>query len=388
MNVGIVCEYNPLHLGHQRQLLAIRDRFGPETGIVCAMSGNFVQRGAPAMFDKTLRAAAAVACGADLVVELPLSVCLSSAEGYAAGAVAVLEKLCSAICFGCETGDAQALTAAARALLSPEFPPLLKEELAKGSSFPAARQRALENMGLPAEILSRPNDILAVEYCKAILSRGSKLEIYPIRRGGDYHAGTADPQNPSATAVRELLRTGGNWKAFVPPEAAEILEGAPIHTLEAGERAILYRLRTMTEAELEGLPYGGEGLWRRLLHAREEENTLEDILNAVKSKRYTRTRLDRMVLCALLGLSRELMEAGAFWARVLAFNDRGRAILRGARDRDFFPNAGQSLPGPQGELERRAGDVYGLFAENHPEAPGAERCRRVCYQPKGEHPRL
>lgn len=388
MNVGIVCEYNPLHLGHKKQLAAIRRRFGPETGIVCAMSGNFVQRGAPAMFDKTLRAAAAVECGADLVVELPLNVCLSSAEGYAAGAVAVLEKLCGAICFGCETGDAQALMAAARALLSGEFQPLLKEELARGSSFPAARQRALEKMGLPAEILRRPNDILAVEYCKAILSQGLGLEIFPIRRQGDYHADTADPQNPSATAVRELLRTGRDWKRFVPPEAAAILEGAPIHTLEAGERAILYRLRTMTEAELQSLPYGGEGLWRKLLHAREEENTLEDILTAAKSKRYTRTRLDRMVLCALLGLSRERMEAGAPWARVLAFNDRGRAILRGARDREFFPNAGQSLPGPQGDLERRAGDVYGLFAETKPEPPGAERRRRVYYQTKGEHPLL
>ena len=160
MNVGIICEYNPLHRGHQKQIRRIREDFGPRTGIVCAMSGNYVQRGHPAIVEKRIRAEAAVRCGADLVVELPVTVCLSSAEGFAAGGVAILSRLCQGLCFGAETADAALLDRTARALLSEDFPPLLRKELDTGKSFPAARQAALEAMGLPGEILASPNIIL------------------------------------------------------------------------------------------------------------------------------------------------------------------------------------------------------------------------------------
>ena len=114
MTVGIICEYNPLHLGHQKQIHKIREHFGAETVIVCAMSGNFVQRGAPAILEKTHRAKAAVLCGADLVLELPMTTSLSSAEGFAAGGVQILGKLCDYLCFGAETADAEALMKAAQ----------------------------------------------------------------------------------------------------------------------------------------------------------------------------------------------------------------------------------------------------------------------------------
>ena len=125
MNVGIVCEYNPFHRGHRKQIGIIREKFGAETGIICAMSGNYVQRGHPAIFDKTLRAEAALRCGADLVVELPVTTALSSAEGFASGGVAVLSKLCDGLCFGAETADSDLLEKTARVLLGEEFPPLL-----------------------------------------------------------------------------------------------------------------------------------------------------------------------------------------------------------------------------------------------------------------------
>ena len=161
--VGIVCEYNPLHLGHQKQIHRIRREFGEDCGIVCVMSGNFVQRGAPAIIDKNLRAKAAVLCGADLVLELPVTYALSSAEGFAAGGVRILSQMCDTLCFGAETADRQQLLTAAVALLSSEFPPLLRKELEKGMSFPAARAAALEQMGLSFLPLTQPNDILAVE---------------------------------------------------------------------------------------------------------------------------------------------------------------------------------------------------------------------------------
>ena len=142
--VGIICEYNPLHKGHVKQFQQIRDLLGDDTAIVCLMSGNFVQRGSPAIIDKSLRAKAAIHCGADLVLELPDVYALSSAEGFAAGGVRILGSFCDYLCFGAETAAENALMQTAAALLSEEFSPLLKAHLERGISFPAARQAALE----------------------------------------------------------------------------------------------------------------------------------------------------------------------------------------------------------------------------------------------------
>ena len=262
MTVGIICEYNPLHLGHKKQIDRIRAAFGEETCIVCAMSGNFVQRGMPAIIDKSVRAKAALLCGADLVLELPVTVALSSAEGFAAGGVSILGKLCDYLCFGAETEDPAALTEAAQALLSQDFPPLLRARLDTGKSFPAARQEALTQLGISGELLCQPNNILGIEYCKAILSQGCPMKPFPIHREGSYHAEIADQENPSATAVRKLMLEAYSWKPRVPKQCRDVFEDAPLHCLAAGERAVLYRLRTMTDAEFEALPYGSEGLWR------------------------------------------------------------------------------------------------------------------------------
>ena len=377
--VGIICEYNPLHLGHQKQIDRIKAEFGPDCAIVCAMSGNFVQRGMPAILDKSLRAKAAVLCGADLVLELPVTCALSSAEGFAAGGVKILSQMCDALCFGAETADRDALLDTAGALLSDAFPPLLRRELDTGKSFPAARQGALEAMGLSGGLLSLPNNILAVEYCKAILSQGSQMVPFPIHRAGSYHAETADSENPSATAVRNLMLIAHNWRSCVPRTAREVFADAPLHSIQAGERAILARLRTMTEAEFEALPYGSEGLWRKFMHACREKATLEGILTAVKSKRYTRTRLDRMVMCAFLGITKEMLEAEAPYTRVLAFSDKGRAILKEAKKTGVYLNAGESADHPYWGLEKRCGDLYGLFCTDGIEPPGAAENRRIIY---------
>lgn len=379
MRVGIICEYNPLHLGHKKQIDRIRSQFGEDCTIVCAMSGNFVQRGAPAIIDKSHRAKAAVLSGADLVLELPVTTALSSAEGFAAGGVRILSQLCDFLCFGAETADAQALMSTARSLLSEDFPPLLRRELDSGKSFPAARQAALEAMDADASLLRQPNDILAVEYCKAILSQNSPMQIFPIHRAGSYHAEVADVENPSATAVRNLMLFAHNWRACVPKEVRLIFESAPLHALSAGEKAILARLRTMTDAEFEALPYGSEGLWRKFMHASRREATLEDILAATKSKRYTRTRLDRMTMCAFLGLTKEDLAAEVPYTRVLAFNDRGRELLNSAKKTAVYLNAGEPSDHPYWEIEKRAGALYGLFATESIEPPQSEENRRIFY---------
>ena len=382
--VGIICEYNPLHLGHKKQIDQIRRIYGEDTAIVCLMSGNFVQRGAPAIVDKSLRAQAAVRCGADLVLELPVEYALSSAEGFAAGGVGILGRFCDALCFGAETADTARLLSTAKALLSEEFRPLLKARLEKGLSFPAARQAALEDMGLDGSLLETPNNILAVEYCKAILSLNVPMEPLPIYRGGSYHDELPDDENPSATSIRKLMLRSGDFKSLLPDTARSSFTDAPLHTLSAGERAVLGRLRTMTEGEFEALPYGSEGLWRKFMRACREEATLEDIINATKSKRYTRTRLDRMVMCAFLGLSLQDLLSPVPYIRVLAFSDRGRAVLKEARKTGTFLNAGEISLTPYGERERMIGDLYGLFCVDGPEPPGVENKRRVCYLSKPE----
>lgn len=376
---GIICEYNPLHLGHRKQLDWVRQQ-NADSGIVCLMSGNYVQRGAPAVFDKTVRAKAAVLSGADLVLEMPISGSLSSAEGFAQTGVFILSPFCDNLCFGAENADKDTLMALAQALLSPDFIPALRQELDKGLSFPAARQKALEAMGLDASALSLPNNILAVEYCKAILAQDSAMQPMPIFRAGSYHDTLADSENPSATALRQLMERGEGWDSFVPEAAKDCFSHAAIHTRAAGERAMLAHLRTMTEEEFEALPYGSEGLWRKLMHACREKSTLEEILTAAKSKRYTRTRLDRMVLCAFLGITEEMLSAPVPYVRVLAFNDRGREILNLARKTGEFLNAGQITDDPYQKLENRWGDLYGLFAADSIDPPGAEQNRRVFYR--------
>lgn len=385
--IGIICEYNPLHLGHRSQLDRIRQEFGPDCAIVCAMSGNYVQRGAPAILDKSLRAKAAILCGADLVLELPVTTALSSAEGFAGGGVRTLAPLCDTLCFGAENPDSAALMNIARGLLGDDFPPILREKLETGLSFPAARQQALEQLGLSGDILRDPNNILAIEYCKAILSQSIAMEIFPILRRGSYHAEMADSETPSATAVRGLMLNQANWRYCVPKSARQVFQDAPLHCTAAGERAILARLRTMTEAEFEALPYGSEGLWRKLMHESRRSACLEDILTAVKSKRYTRSRLDRMVMCAFLGITEETLRAPVPYIRVLAFNDRGREILRQHKKSGVYLNAGESSVHPYWELEKRCGDLYGLFRREGITPPGAEENRRVYYHtPRGGNP--
>ena len=371
--VGILCEYNPMHLGHAKQISRIRELSGPETAVVCLMSGNFVQRGCPAIFDKGLRARAALHAGADLVLELPVQYALSSAEGFAAGAVSILGKFCHEMSFGAEHPDVENLTATARTLLSPDFPAHLRLHLDAGLSFPAARAKALLDMGADNSLLMSPNDILAVEYCKAMLSQNTPMVPAPIHRAGSYHDLQADPENPSATALRVLIETGQDFRSYVP---TELFNGASIHTLALGERAVLARLRTMTDAEFEALPYGSEGLWRKFMHECRQKNTLEEILTAVKSKRYTRTRLDRMMMCAFLGLTKEDLNSPAPYARILGFTKRGQQVLHLAKEHTTLYNVGQRVDSPQWAVEQRCNDLYGLFAENI-EPAGMEPKRRV-----------
>lgn len=375
---GIICEYNPIHSGHLHQISSI-SRNDPDGAIVCLMSGNYVQRGAPAIFDKSCRAQAALLCGADLVLEMPVTASLSSAEGFADQCVKILSPFCDSLSFGAETPSSENILCVAQALLSPQFPEYLKQVLSTGCSFPAARQAALEQMGIDAHLLEKPNNCLAVEYCKAILSQNSKMQPSVIHRSGDYSSREIDPAAPSATALRYNIENGLPWLEYVPDTARDLLQDATIHRLEFGERAILGRLRTMTDAEFQALPYGSEGLWRKLMKNSRQCASLAQIIQQTKSKRYTQTRLNRMIMCAFLGLNEQTLQDQQTYARVLALNAKGRSVLNQARQHQYIPNAGDKTGLPYEQTEVRCDDLYSLFAQ--PAQPsGLFHKRRIFYK--------
>ncbi len=382
---GVICEYNPFHRGHEKQLRLIRERLGQDTAIVCLMSGNFVQRGAPAMLDKSVRATAAIDSGANLVLELPVTYCLRSAEGFAAGGVQILSKLGAVthLSFGCETADEEALADTAKRMCTESYTQTLKDALASGVSYAAARQSALETLGGAGNLLREPNDILALEYCKAIYEQNSLLVPLAIRREGGYHEQTADLENPSATAVRALLM-GEDWRRFVPLAAIAHYESAARYTLDAGERAILARLRGMDAAQWQSVPFGSEGLWSKVMKAVQSESSVEAIIAASKSRRYARTRLQRMLLCAYLGIDNDTLFADAPYVRVLGFDDAGRGLLRAMHGRSTMPiiHAGESpLDTAFSELERRCAGLYTLFStEKTPDSALSEENRRIYYK--------
>ena len=369
--VGVICEYNPFHLGHARQLELLRQKLGPETAIVCLMSGNYVQRGEPAIFDKCVRARAAAEAGADLVLELPVTAVLRSAEGFAAEGVRILSALgCSFLGFGCESGDGDASLRAAEASCMPEFEQALHTNMQTGLSYAAARQRALEALGQDGQLLMKPNDILAFEYCRALLTQNSPMRPLAVLRPGDYHAYTPDAENPSATAVRRLILSGGDWRRYVPAEC--LYEDAAPHALIWGERAMLARLRGLEKQDWARAAHGSEGLWSKVWRAVQTQPDYEHILEAAKSKRYPRTRLQRLLLCAYLGIDAGQLAEVPPYVRALAFDEQGQTLLRQAKKRGeiCLVNAGQRPPDlPYYAMECRAADLYTLFG-----APGTCCC--------------
>lgn len=361
---GIICEYNPFHRGHAWQIDALRAQLGADTAVVCAMSGDFVQRGDFAILRAHARAEAAVRGGADLVLELPLPWAISSAEGFAAGGVGVLAATgaVDTLVFGSECGDTETLRAVAAALESNAFAALLRQRLTEGTSFAAAREAAArELLGDRTAVLAQPNDILGVEYCKAIARQNAVMEPLALARKSVGHDGGAVEGFASASHIRRLLTNGGNAAEFLTPESADIYARecaagrAPV-TMANAERAILARLRALTEADFAACDSGGEGLYHRFYDAVQHETSIEDILAAAKSKRYAHARLRRLLLSAFLGLTAEL-PARIPYLRVLACNERGREVLKTMKTTAAAPILTKSA-----QVRRLDADAQRLFA--------------------------
>jgi predicted nucleotidyltransferase len=380
------------------------------------MSGNFIQRGEPAIVDKWARAEMALRSGIDLVVELPLVYAMSSAEFFAFGAVKILDSLgiVDQISFGSESGNLELLETAASVLANEpgEYKVLLREALGKGISFPAARQAALgdyltsggERSSLAAEVLSQSNNILGVEYLKALKKLSSRMKPVTVPRiSSAYNSEELTGAISSATAIRKLInRSEGNMdaellKSIMPLSAGEIL----IREISAGKGPVfssdfdgilLSILRRMSPDAARTLPYIAEGLENRIIEAAGSAGTIEDLVEKISTKRYTRTRIQRILFSALTGLTAEALNTfnssgGPCYIRILGFNEKGRKLLSGIKKHATLPvimktadfrKAQNPLLSKMLELEAAATDQYVLaFCSQGDRKSGQEFTRNI-----------
>ena len=305
---AVICEYNPFHNGHAYQLKEIRARSGCEK-ILCLMSGNFTQRGEPAVLGKFQRAKHAIQNGADVVLELPAPFAVSPAEIFADGAVHLLSSLpaVTTLAFGCESGEKEDFLTAARALLNEDkdFKAALKERMKDGTSYIRARNALLLSLGqdIDEALLSSPNNILGTEYCRAILACGSQIDPLPLPRvGGGYADSTLHDNFSSATALRAVLGDDSKkvkkaLKSNLPADVFADVEG--LRPLPY-EKVALAALISASNAEVAATPDCSEGLENRLKSLAKSNPDFGDLLSKAVSKRYTLTRLKRILLQNLL----------------------------------------------------------------------------------------
>lgn len=342
--VGIIAEYNPFHNGHRHQIEQIR-RYHPDAGCLAVMSGHFTQRGESAILDKWQRAEAAVENGLDLVLELPFVFSVRSAQHFASGGVRLLDRLgiVQILAFGAESTDMTLLHRLAEEGLREKTQSVLRWHMGQGLSYAAALEAALPLPACaPANLLRQPNTILALEYLKAIRRFASPLRVLALpREGAGYHDAALNPTFSSARAVRAaLLIKADTWQNAVPKSVVSHLTAQARAGLPNGEALflpLLTRLLSSTSDALRSLYGMSEGLEYRFRRAARTATSLVALRQAIQSKRYPAARIQRTFLHLLLSITADQMarfdDAGPRCARVLAFNERGRALLRAIRQK-------------------------------------------------------
>ncbi len=389
--VGLIVEYNPFHNGHLYHLQQSR-KITQADAVVAVMSGHFLQRGEPALLDKWARTKMALEGGCDLVIELPVAYATQAAEWFAYGAVSLLEAtgVVDSFCFGTENGELEPLLQAAEIVANepPAFKALLKQLLQTGISYPSAYSSAitayLSDRGYASAAnfpFALPNHTLALHYLLALKRLGGKMEPFTItREKAQYNQETAtDSMIASATAIRKLLleqRSLEAARAFVPESTLRTLQQewsaghCPI-SWEPFTSALLHAIVTRTPSELAELHEITEGIEHRIRNALPKlaSRQFEDILEALKTKRYTRTKLQRSLLSILLGHSKadftqDKLASGVEYIRVLGFTEKGKHLLRRMRNSAKLPVLLSAARAPQPfrylELDTQASSVYML----------------------------
>ena len=340
--VGIIAEYNPLHTGHIYHMEKAKEAAGADYCVV-VLSGSFVQRGDIACADKYTRAEWAVRAGADLVIELPSVYAVSSAERFALGGVRTLIStgVVTDLAFGCEEADTNNLFALSSLLVEepPEYKAALHSHLKLGKSYPRARFDALAQIGVKAELLealTKPNNILALEYLRALGLYAPEIRPLPVTRAGSsYHSDSLNFEYASATAIRSaLFRKDQEALRFLPSFVGGAMlydDTFPIRP-DCIDPLVLYALRRLDTDALRELPDVSEGIENVIARAVKKETGYADFLEAVKTKRYTLARLRRVGICALLGITngqihQTVRSHTSEYCKVLAFNAKARSLL-------------------------------------------------------------
>ena len=343
--IGIICEYNPFHNGHAHQLHTLT-QLHPDALRICIMSGSFVQRGEPAIFSKFDRARWAILGGADIVIELPTLYSTGSAQLFGTGAIRMVKALdIDALSFGSEMADLDALVDIAKRMDCESTQEQLRTYTKEGMSYGAAFRKALDT-----EILNTPNALLGLEYIRAGLAYNAKLEYIPILRTSNHHEETLTDELPSGTALRQLITSTGNLssqcitstgnlsaqlQSTIPPSIAsdmtQVIENGNYVNYNRYHDMVHSLSRRTTPKKLEKFGDFNEGI-EHLWSKAAQQSSWTAATEEIKSKRYTYARLQRMGAYLTLGITKDVlqnaMEEGPQYARLLAFNDRGRQWLR------------------------------------------------------------
>ncbi len=377
MTAGIVCEYNPFHKGHLYHIAKTREA-GADF-IVCVMSGNFVQRGECAYADKWTRAKAAILCGADAVIDLPVPWACASAENFARGSVGLLCDFgIDMLSFGSEWEDAELLARCTDALGDERVARLLKGKMSLGLSYPAA---LCESVGeiygeREKEVLSSPNSTLAVEYIRALKKLSPEVRLLPVKRKGSGHdSGEIIGATASASKIRSFESLSDS-EAYVPEKAyrlseKEFGEGNGPYRMKTGERAVLSALREMKKEEYSFFVTDASGLASRIYEAVQTADSLDSLYERAKSKNYTHSRIRREVMNLFLKIPKDMSKERVPYMRILAVSERGVQLLGKAKSNSSVPiitrhaetaylsEAGRTVY----ELQCSSTDKFALFTE-------------------------
>lgn len=374
--LGIITEYNPFHNGHLYHLFKAKEITRADY-VVAVMSGNFLQRGEPAIINKWARTKMALNAGVDLIIELPFVFSTQDANGFAFGAVKLLDslKIIDYLCFGCETDNLDTLYSISNFLhVEPQkYKELIVYYSKNGYEFPKARSQALCEYhrifgieGLEkistlelSKLLKYPNNILALEYIKHLLNLKSKIKPIAIKRiGASYHKKNIKGKISSATSIRneilnnlsppktDLFMLNDKIKSTIPPSGFSVLESelregrGPI-TLDSYRQSIFAILRRMSSDDISRIHGVTEGLENRIKKASLKSYSVEQLINSIKTRRYTRTKIQRIILHIMMNLSKEditiFNKYGSLYARVLGFSKKGKTLLRAIKKNSSTP---------------------------------------------------
>lgn len=369
----IIAEYNPFHNGHE--YLVKKARESGATTVIAIMSGNWVQRGDAAIISKFARTKQALECGIDAVIELPTYWAMSTAQKFATGAIYLAHNInADMLIFGSECGETEKIIETVYCIRTKEFKARLRKLLDSGLTLAKARETVVQEFCNNGQLLSSPNDTLAIEYINAAKDLNSKMKFIAVKRkGAKHHDLEGKDEFCSATHLRELILKGKleDAEKYMPKVAFEVLKEeftsgriADINTLE---KVILGTLRTTSSEEYKALPDISEGIENRLFGAARISSNINQLMELTSTKRYTNARLRRLVLSALLKEKANEIPENPPYIRVLGCNERGLLALQKARETTQIPiimRPTSLKDNPCFEFESKATDIYALSQSN------------------------